>query len=82
MSCISTISYGQKGKFVIIGNGQLAKTFKEDSFVFDDVVIFASGVANSECKDDKEFNREKELLEKTLFENKDKRFVYFSICAL
>ena len=67
---------------MIIGNGQLAKTFKEDSCFFDDVVIFASGVSNSGCRDDNEFNREKELLEKILFENKDKRFVYFSSCAL
>ncbi len=73
---------GQKGIFMIIGNGQLAKTFKEDRCFFDDVVIFASGVTNSDCRDNREFNREKELLEKTLVENNDKRFVYFSSCAL
>ncbi|MBU4132588.1 MAG: hypothetical protein KKF12_17365, partial [Proteobacteria bacterium] len=73
---------GQKGIFMIIGNGQLAKIFKEDGCFFDDVVIFASGVTNSDCRDDREFNREKELLEKTLVENNAKRFVYFSSCAL
>lgn len=73
---------GQKGIFMIIGNGQLAKTFKEDRCFFDNVVIFASGVTNSDCRDDREFSREKELLEKTLIENNDKRFVYFSSCAL
>ncbi|MBU3951800.1 MAG: NAD(P)-dependent oxidoreductase [Proteobacteria bacterium] len=67
---------------MIIGNGQLAKIFKEDGCFFDDVVIFASGVTNSDCRDDREFNREKELLEKTLVENNAKRFVYFSSCAL
>lgn len=67
---------------MIIGNGQLAKIFKEDENSFDNVVIFASGVANSNCKDEKQFNREKELLETTLNENQDKRFIYFSSCAL
>lgn len=65
---------------MIIGAGQLANAFKD--FECDDVVIFASGVANSNCKEPKEFDRERELLLKTLKENKNSKFVYFSSCAL
>ncbi len=65
---------------MIIGNGQLAKAFlNADS---DTSVIFASGVANSNCVDAAVFNRESELLYKTLHENIDNRFIYFSSCAL
>jgi len=67
---------------MIIGNGQLGKIFKEDKCFFEDAVIFASGVADSACRDEKEFDREKKLLEKTLFENNEKKIVYFSSCAL
>ena len=64
-----------------IGNGQLAKQFKSFEKK-DDVVIFASGVANSNCKDVNEFEREKTLLLHTLQNNREKKFVYFSSCAL
>jgi len=66
---------------MIVGNGQLAQQFK--SFENDeDVIIFASGVANSNCTDANEFEREKKLLLATLKNNKEKKFVYFSSCAL
>jgi len=66
---------------MIVGKGQLAqqfKSFKDDG----DVVIFASGVSNSNCTDANEFEREKKLLLTTLQNNKEKKFVYFSSCAL
>jgi len=65
---------------MIIGNGQLANAFKE----FDDkeIVIFASGVADSNCIDEKQFERERLLLTSTLSKYNDKTFVYFSSCAL
>ncbi|QOP42671.1 NAD(P)-dependent oxidoreductase [Sulfurimonas sediminis] len=66
---------------MIIGNGQLAQAFKELD-KRDDVIIFASGVANSNCTDKSEFEKEKDLLIKTLINNKKKKFVYFSSCAL
>ncbi len=66
---------------MITGSGQLAKQFK--SFQNnEDVVIFASGVANSNCTDINEYEREKNLLITTLKSNKEKKFVYFSSCAL
>ncbi len=65
---------------MIVGTGQLAQVF--DNLQIDNVVIFASGVANSNCKEEKEFEREKALLLKTLKENQGSKFVYFSSCAL
>jgi len=65
---------------MIIGSGQLARTF--DDSTLSDTVIFASGVSNSNCQDPKEFERERNLLLKTLEISKDKKFVYFSSCAL
>ena len=65
---------------MIIGNGQLATIFKKTTL--DNIVVFASGVSNSNCQDIKQFEREKDLLVKTLTNNKNKKFVYFSSCAL
>lgn len=67
-------------KTVIIGNGQLAQIFS--TLNVDNTVIFASGVSNSECKDNVEFEREKKLLLKTLKSYSNNQFVYFSSCAL
>ncbi|MBK2297070.1 Rossmann-fold NAD(P)-binding domain-containing protein [Francisella philomiragia] len=66
---------------MVVGGGQLAQVFHNyrDN---DSVVIFASGVSNSSCTDQKEFDREKKLLETILKDNSDKKFVYFSSCAL
>jgi len=66
---------------MIIGNGQLAKAFQK-SKLKDDTCIFASGVSNSSCTDEKQFEREKNLLVDTLKRTGDKKFVYFSSCAL
>lgn len=65
---------------MIIGNGQIANAFIDKKL--NDCLIFASGVSNSNCVDDIEFQREKELLCKFLNEYEDKKFVYFSSCAL
>lgn len=71
-----------KDKFcTVIGNGQLAKIFKEKQIVANSC-IFASGVSNSACIDEKQFKREETLLIDTLENCKDKKFVYFSSCAL
>jgi len=66
---------------MIIGNGMLAHAFKEyiDN---DSVLIFASGVSNSQEVDEKEFKREFELIERTLLKNPNKIFVYFSTCSM
>lgn len=66
---------------MVVGGGQLAKAFssyKNNT----DVVIFASGVSNSNCTGILEFKREESLLVNTLKENENKIFVYFSSCAL
>lgn len=65
---------------MIVGNGQLAKVFKNSDL--QDTCIFASGVSNSGCTSASEFQREADLLISTLKENGDKKFVYFSSCAL
>lgn len=66
---------------MVVGNGQLAKAF----FSYnnnDGIVIFASGVSNSNCIDSLQFKREKDLLTTILNNNQDKKIVYFSSCAL
>ena len=66
---------------MVVGNGQLAKIF-QNSDILNEVCIFASGVSNSSCIDINQFQREKKLLLETLKNNSDKKFVYFSSCAL
>lgn len=66
---------------MVVGNGQLAKAFR-DYLDDDSICIFASGVANSTCTHLSEFNREKELLLFHLKNSKEKKFIYFSSCAL
>jgi len=65
---------------MIIGNGQLAKAFVP--FEREDVCYFASGVSRSNCIDPMEFRRERELLQNALKVHGNKKFVYFSSCAL
>jgi hypothetical protein len=56
---------------MIIGNGSIAKVLNDR----DDLVFFASGVSNSSCIDEREYEREFNLL-KTVPTNK--HVVYFS----
>jgi hypothetical protein len=56
---------------MIIGNGSIANVLKDNN----DLVFFASGVSNSACVDENEYEREFNLL-KTI--SKDKHIVYFS----
>jgi hypothetical protein len=56
---------------MIIGNGSIASVLEDR----DDLVFFASGVSNSVCVDEKEYEREFNLL-KTI--NTDQHVVYFS----
>jgi len=66
---------------MIIGNGQIAKAFKDSSDLFD-FIIFASGVADSSCINQAEFERERLLLIKQLDSLNGRKIVYFSSCAL
>ena len=56
---------------MIVGNGSIASVLEDR----DDLVFFASGVSNSSCTDEKEYERELNLL-KTI--PTDKHIVYFS----
>jgi nucleoside-diphosphate-sugar epimerase len=52
----------------IIGNGMVAQSFRHLLRADLPVVIFASGVSDSQCSDDSQFIRERELLVKSLNE--------------
>lgn len=66
---------------MVIGNGMIAKRFSsyQDN---DKFILFASGVSNSKNIDLSEYNRETELLKKTVTENPGKTLVYFSTCSI
>jgi len=67
---------------MIIGNGLISKSlevlFKQD----EDVIIFASGVSNSQETNETNFLREQKLLEEILNSFIDKKIVYFSSILL
>lgn len=64
----------------IVGRGMIAKGLTNISEKINDVMIFASGVSNSLCIDQKEYDRECELLYKMIVECKknNQTLVYFS----
>ncbi|MGV6987523.1 NAD-dependent epimerase/dehydratase family protein [Testudinibacter sp. P80/BLE/0925] len=66
---------------MIIGRGMLAKAF--NSYVStEDVIIFASGVSNSNEENSSSFTRERELLRHTIRNNPASLIVYFSTCSI
>lgn len=65
---------------MIVGSGQIATAFK--SYDDDNLIIFASGVSDSNCTDPTQFVREKKLLLKYIQNLQDGRIVYFSSSAL
>ena len=65
---------------MIIGNGLIANLFKENDR--ENVVFFASGVSNSLETDKTAFLREENLIRKTIKENPNKIFIYFSTCSI
>jgi nucleoside-diphosphate-sugar epimerase len=60
---------------MVIGSGLIAKSFSKNK-LFDNYLIFASGVSNSNTTDENEFKREENLLMKSL--STDKPLIYFS----
>lgn len=64
---------------MIIGNGQIAASLQK--YESDDMIFFASGVANSACIEQSQFDREESLLKDSLL-NCEGKFIYFSSCAL
>lgn len=65
---------------MIIGNGLIASLFRASDQ--ENVVFFASGVSNSLETEKTAFLREEHLLRKTLEENPNKIFIYFSTCSI
>ncbi len=65
---------------MIIGNGLIASLFRENDK--ENSVFFASGVSNSLETEKSAFLREENLLRKSLEENPDKIFIYFSTCSI
>lgn len=59
---------------MIVGNGMIARQFVDR----EGVIIFASGVSNSQCKDEAEFERERDLL----LSMPPGRLVYFSTTSI
>lgn len=65
---------------MIIGNGLIANAFRD--YDQEDIIFFASGVSNSLETKISEFQREENLIRKTLSENPSKLFIYFSTCSI
>jgi len=65
---------------MIIGRGLIASLFIDEDR--DDIIFFASGVSNSLEDNPQEFLREENLIKKTMEENPDKLFIYFSTCSI
>lgn len=65
---------------MIIGNGLIASLFKESDR--EDVIFFASGVSNSLETEPAQFLREESLIRKTMVQNPEKTFIYFSTCSI
>lgn len=67
---------------MVIGNGLIARAFKESLGKNEDVVVFASGVSNSTQVDQAEFEREMNLLKKCIDDNPNKKLIYFSTLSI
>ena len=65
---------------MVVGGGLLASAFADVFARRSDIVIFASGVSNSQERDAAAFKRERNLLETVQSENR--KIVYFSTCSL
>ncbi len=65
----------------VIGNGMLAKAFMAVNVIDNDLVVFCSGVSNSNETSEVQFAREKALLLDTTKTFPIRKIVYFSSCA-
>ena len=65
---------------MIIGNGLIASLFTDCDQ--ENIIFFASGVSNSLETQKEEFLREENLIRKTITENPNKIFIYFSTCSI
>lgn len=65
---------------MIVGRGLLASLFINNDK--ENTIFFASGVSNSLETRPEEFMREENLITKTISENPNKIFIYFSTCSI
>jgi len=65
---------------VIVGNGILASSFKRSEYNWDDVIIMASGVSNSNETDKEAYERERQLIK--AYQHTNKTLVYFSTTSI
>lgn len=65
---------------MIIGNGLLAQAFKPAFAAEHNILVYASGVSNSQEKRPEEFARERALLEQAL--DTERFMIYFSTCSV
>lgn len=65
---------------MIVGNGLIASLFTECDQ--ENIIFFASGVSNSLETKKEEFLREENLIKKTITDNPNKVFIYFSTCSI
>lgn len=66
---------------MIVGRGLIAGAFEKITLPHN-VLVFASGVSNSKETNQNQFQRELELLTKTIEEHPNRRFVYFSTASV
>ena len=71
------------GAPVIVGSGLMAGAFAADFAAEAGTLVFAAGVANSACADDREFVRERQRLDAALGAiGPDATVVYFGTCSV
>jgi UDP-2-acetamido-2,6-beta-L-arabino-hexul-4-ose reductase len=63
---------------MVIGNGLISKSFKKLFNEDENVIIFASGVSDSQETNNDNFLRENKLLTETIKNNTGKQIIYFS----
>jgi UDP-2-acetamido-2,6-beta-L-arabino-hexul-4-ose reductase len=63
---------------MIIGHGDIARVIHDRS----DAIIFASGVSNSLCEDENQFNREKDMICSFSLSKYTKTFFYFGSMSI
>lgn len=67
---------------MIIGSGLLARAFSPYFEFSTTVCVYAAGVSNSTCTDQREFDREEERLKAALSEHGTRElFIYFGTCS-
>lgn len=68
---------------MIVGSGLLSRAFARHPGLPAGVCIYAAGVSNSACRDEREFDRDRVRLETVLAElPRESRIVYFSTCSI